>query len=276
MPGIVLESEKIADSLYERMMEGGFLHHYLNEGYFSKLVGMVQEELNLDPDEKRQFFVREVLVEFFGKLMTEDRLVAIAKKVSYAHNYIRKEVAFVPDSMDGRIAIVKCINAFMSPEGTATLELEVAEGPLGGKIKEVRLSPKAIQYVYSKIGLRSRKWRRYHPREIVGCAFTVILERKRGDWRIDDFYVTKKQKGRNARLKRKRQKSECECESCVYCPKNDCKLSTHTVPWKYKPCPQGGKHKAYTENGQCLICLEVQYKASAGILKFGEDDIRGW
>ena len=154
--------------------------------------------------------------------------------------------------------------------GKVGLLFRFNEGRLAGLRKRYECSAGTIQYLGFVGGLKGRKYRAFHPRELVGFIFTVGVENKEGKIIVSRITADKKQRQKNATLKNKRNKSDCCADGtvCYYCSKSrkECSLSCHWSRWEKKDCPNG--HTAWFDREICLFCAESLYKRAAGVYSF--------
>lgn len=256
--------EKILEQVGEYDFEGSLTLEAVNE-----MGGILGKLLCIKNDYKPQ--LKQSLMPFVGKPINYDLLRDIVYRLVLGKETIQQGLALTDQSFQPGKYKLTCTDIEILPDRRALkLELMFLEGPKAATTFEYTCSIYLYQTIGNMIGLRSKVWRRYHPREIVGMKFTAKLRKSQdGSIVLQSVYGTDINENRELRLARK----DADCEkSCIYCPETtkECDLATHTEEWKLEEC-EGG-HTSYFQRGKCLVCQELKLKQNTGILSFDEND----
>jgi len=224
------------------------------------------------PDNSHEVLVAS-LIQYLGRKATHDIIEDLSKRVVYGLESILNNKILLPERDNAELVDVKCVGVYLNVDKKPAVELhlEIHSGHKAGHIEPIRCSYKAIQRISAMIGLRSRKWRKFHPLELMSLSFKALLvPDARGRSKLMDIDVSKEQKGRNSRIRLKRAAASKDCgKLCQYCPETtaQCDLAMHKDKWEVHICNAG--HSAYRDRlGRCLFCLENTFKSKLGIMSF--------
>lgn len=272
------EKERQASRLLDNFLKHRFFGKEIEPADIDVLGDMVRCLLGLKDEPEIARAVKSSLLSLSGRLLDEARAEQLAFRLAFGKELLAGGKAVAEYNFSPGCAELECISAYMEPAPSPRINLmfKVLSGGLVGSIRSFSCHPGSFQRLSKMAGIAKRKWRRFHPREIVGMHFLAFLMRDgRGDIVLDRIFTIKKIRSRNARLRRKREKDRVcsEEKQCIYCEKSfeECPLGTHSEAWELKDCPNG--HRSYFVGDKCLFCTEEEFKKRANIFTFGEDDL---
>ncbi len=230
----------------------------------SKIGTQVCQSLLLPP--ASTYAVRQTILGLAGRYLSEEELEFLSYQMSFGRERLKEkkplgEKFFSREQMEAR-----CVKAEMTRP--AKLHFRFLEGALSWQVKSRPCSPSFLQWLGYKSGLKGRHYRDFHPREFVGLGFIVDVCKDNEDrLRLNEFEIPDRLKRKNTQLRLDRKGSDCDV-ACTLCPRSreDCKLSTHPLPWKSDECENG--HEAYHNSQGCVLCQEVLYRRWAKIESF--------
>ena len=148
------------------------------------------------------------------------------------------------------------------------LTVRFLDGPLSNEIRAFSCSTRRVKAIGLSVGLKGRRWRIVHPRELFGFEFTIQFRRDGTGISMGEVSATSTQRSRNSTLKcRRLSKARRPCNrdvACYYCGKIDCVLSTHWDAWAFKDCQAG--HNSVHDSEGCICCAEKEYEENDGEL----------
>lgn len=224
---------------------------------------------------KSSMALQRTLLPYLGESLPSDRLEGIAQKLVWGRSALLRGKPIGKEFFSRRsISEALCDNVqVLKPRGKKlefppVLHFHILEDQLATMHITQRASPRFIGYLGCRIGLKTRNFRDFHPREFFHQRVKLVLTVKEGNIEIKDFFCPDSVERKNQQLKRARRSSECKMP-CWACSKGveECELATHTKPWVVGECSKEGKRTWFNEEG-CVTCQDKIYKREAGILEF--------
>ncbi len=220
--------------------------------------------------------VRQSCLGLLGCLLDDQTTEELCRRAVYGEQEILKYKPLVEVCLQREQAELVCDDVQMGEQ--PTLSFGILSGTLAGTSRTFTCTHRFIHWLGAMIGLRTRDWRNYHPRELTSMRFLATVEQGKDDLKISQFDVTEKQKARNTKLRLERQKGGAECQQhCHYCRRarkvglrtgDSCELATHRQAWTFQNCDNGHAECLFSAEEGCLVCREREYTANAGIRSF--------
>jgi len=258
------KQERTIEKLYQTLAKDGILAKPLAPEVILELGNTICSALKWDY--RMIMRVRQVLLPYIHTQLSETKLFLICEQLIYGKEALEKGLS-MGSLRDTTAMKVLCTDIYMTSAEKVLFTFKVIDGSLSGQIKQYPGSIRLVNYLASTGGLKGRKHRDFHPRELVGFRFTAVLDTQNGLTRIAKLSAAPKQRILNGLLKRKRANAECKV-SCFMCPKHkaSCRLATHTTKWIPAACELG--HTAYFSPDGCLVCKEAAYRKKYNILSY--------
>lgn len=220
--------------------------------------------------------VKRSCLGLIGRTLDDEGTEELCRRIVYGEQELREyrplvEVCLQREQID---AVCEDVQIGKQP----TLIFGIRSGTLAGASRTFMCTHRFVQWFSSIVGLRTRDWRNYHPRELTGMRFRAVVEPGRDEVKLERFDVTEKQKAQNTKLRLERQKGGAECRHhCHYChraqkeglrTRDSCSLATHKQVWTFQDCDNEHTERPFSVVEGCLVCREQEYTTNAGIRSF--------
>lgn len=226
----------------------------------SEIGGKLTFGLSITPRQGAE--VRRLLLPHVGRPLDEERIQLLSEKLSALSPRLARGERVQSVITEPEETEVLCTEVSVSDP---SMYLKIRDGTLAGETICRHLTPNFLQWLGMKIGLKGRQYHTFHPREMFGMQWEVVLEKnEKLEIEIARFNVPDSLRRKNVQLRRDRQRAGCEVP-CFWCPAGTerCDLSTHQEDWTEKQCSEG--HSAWFDEHGCLRCREEEYCRYAGI-----------